>query len=241
MPRKSLHAIIAGVSAVAILVVGSTPASAQLAVFDPTNYAQNILQATRALQTVNNQIQQLQHEAQMLQNMATNLKTLNVSSLLKINTDLTAINQLMAQAKGIAFTISQTETALKAQFPATYTLGMSTNALAAEAKTRWDSAMQAYQQTLRVQSQVDQSMTTDAGTLNQLLQASEGSRGSLQAQQAANQLLALSTKQQLQIETLMTAQYRADALDAARKAQGEAAARAATQIFLGTGTAYTDH
>jgi len=241
MTRASFHTFIASVSIAALLGVSVTPASAQLAVFDPTNYAQNILQATRALQQVNNQIQSLQHEAQMLQNMAKNLKTLNVSSLLKINTDLAAINQLMAQAKGIAFTISETQAALKAQFPISYDLTVKTSTLASEAQTRWDSAMQAYQQTLLVQAQVDEALQTDSGTLNDLLSASENAEGGLQAQQASNQLMALSAKQQMQIETLMTAQYRADAIDAARKAQSEAAARAATRKFLGSGTAYTPH
>ncbi len=239
MTRKSFSAFVASVSAAALLGVSVTPASAQLAVFDPTNYAQNILQAARALQQVNNQIQSLQHEAEMLQTMAKNLKTLNVSALLKINTDLAAINQLMAQAKGIAFTISQTQAAFKAQFPSRYSQTVSTNALAAEAQTRWDSAMQAYQQTLLVQAQVDEALQTDSATLNDLLHASENSEGSLQAQQASNQLAALSAKQQMQIETLMAAQYRADAIDAARKAQAEAAAKATTRKFLGSGTAYT--
>src|SRR3546814_15939052 len=75
-------------------------------------------------------------------------------------------------------------------------------------------------------------------TLSALVTASQGAVGSLQAQQATNQLLALSTKQQLQIQTLMAAQYRPEALDQARKAQAEEAARAATARFLGPGTAY---
>lgn len=49
----------------------------------------------------------------------------------------------------------------------------------------------------------------------------------------------LSIKQQLQIQTLMAAQYRAEALDQARKAQAEAAAQATTTQFLGSGSAYT--
>lgn len=237
MTQKRFRTVLTALSLTACLAVGS--ATAQIAVFDPTNYTQNILQAARALQQINNQIKSLQHEAQMLQNMALNLKTLDVSSLLKINTDLAQINQLMTEAKGIAFTISQTQAALKAQFPASYTLTTATNALAREAQERWNSAMAAYEQTLLVQAQVSESLQTDAGTLSDLLRASETSEGNLQAQQATNQLLALSAKQQMQIETLMAAQYRADAVDAARKAQGEAAAKAATQKFLGAGKAYT--
>jgi type IV secretion system protein TrbJ len=241
MRRRPFQTLIASVSAAALLSLSVTPATAQLAVFDPTNYVQNILQAARALQQINNQIQQLQHEAQMLQNMATNLKHLNVSSLLKINTDLAAINELMTQAKGIAFTLAQTQAAFKAQFPANYALNVSASGLAQEAQTRWQSAMAAYQQTLMVQSRIDEALQTDAGTLNDLLRASEASEGSLQAQQASNQLVALSAKQQMQIQTLMAAQYRAEAIDAARKAQGEAAAKVATKKFIGSGKAYTAH
>ncbi len=239
MNRKPFQTHIATISIAAILGVSVSPVTAQIAVFDPSNYSQNILQAARALQQVNNQIQSLQHEAQMLQNMATNLKTLNVSSLLKINSDLAAINALMTEARGIAFTLSQTEAAIKANFPSTYSATVSSSALATDAQTRWDMTMQAYQQTLLVQSKIDESLQSDAGTLSDLLSASEGAQGGLQAQQATNQLTALSTKQQMQIATLMAAQYRAEAMDAARKAQAEAAAKVITAKFLGSGTAYT--
>jgi len=239
MSRAFASCLAIGLLSTAVTGLVVQPVVAQIAVFDPTNYAQNILQATRALQQVNNQIQSLQHEAQMIQNMATNLKHLDVTAILKLNKDLDAINQLMSQAKGIAFTLSQTQAAFKAQYPAAYSQAMTGQQFAAQAQTRWQSAMDAYQQTLMVQAQISQSLQADAGTLNELLAASDGSEGSLQAQQAANQLIALTAKQQMQIATLMAAQYRAEALDAARKAQGEAAARAATHKFIGSGNAYT--
>ena len=46
------------------------PSSAQVVVFDPSNYAQNVLTAARALQQINNQITSLQNQAQMLINQA---------------------------------------------------------------------------------------------------------------------------------------------------------------------------
>jgi P-type conjugative transfer protein TrbJ len=49
-----------------------SPAPAQMAVFDTTNYAQNLLQAARALEQINNQISSLQNEAAMLRNMGKN-------------------------------------------------------------------------------------------------------------------------------------------------------------------------
>ena len=50
------------------LMAPSTSAHA-ITVFDPSNYAQNILTAARTLQQVNQQIRQLQNEAQMLANI----------------------------------------------------------------------------------------------------------------------------------------------------------------------------
>jgi len=63
--------------------------------------------------------------------------------------------------------------------------------------------------------------------------------GSLQAQQAANQLTALAVKQQLQIQSLMAAQYRAQAVEAARKAESEEQGRSSFQKFLGAPHPYT--
>lgn len=239
MPRNLSASFAIGLTSLATLGLVAQPVGAQVVVYDSTNYVQNILQATRALQQINNQILQLQHEAQMLQNMATNLKHLDVTAILKLNSDLAAINDLMTQAKGIAFTISKTEAALKAQYPSSYSAAITSQQLTNDAATRWQSAMDAFQQTLLVQAQISETLQTDAGTLNELVSASDGAEGDLQAQQAANQLIALTAKQQMQIATLMAAQYRAEALDAARKAQGEAAGKAATLKFIGSGTAYT--
>jgi len=51
--------------------------------------------------------------------------------------------------------------------------------------------------------------------------------------------MALAAKQQMQLQTLLAAQARAEAQENARKAQIEEAARAATRRFLGDGRAYT--
>jgi len=61
---------------VALSPLAVTPAHALFGfgdiVFDPSNYAENVLQAARALEQINNQIQSLQNEAQMLINQAHN-------------------------------------------------------------------------------------------------------------------------------------------------------------------------
>jgi P-type conjugative transfer protein TrbJ len=53
---------IAGLTAMSLAVL-PVPASAQMPVFDSTNYAQNLLQAARALEQINHQVSSLQNEA----------------------------------------------------------------------------------------------------------------------------------------------------------------------------------
>ena len=65
---------------IALTPMLATPAHA-LIVFDPSNYAQNVLTAARSLQQITNQITSLQNQAQMLINQARNLASLPYSSL----------------------------------------------------------------------------------------------------------------------------------------------------------------
>ena len=49
-------------AAAMLLLLSVTPSRAQLVVFDPNNYAQNVLTAARELQQINNQILSLQNQ-----------------------------------------------------------------------------------------------------------------------------------------------------------------------------------
>jgi P-type conjugative transfer protein TrbJ len=215
------------------------PASAQWAVFDASNYAQNVLEAARALQQINNQIQSLQNEANMLTNMGKNLQSLNVSSLGSIVSDLTQISTLMNQAQGITFNVNASQAAFAQTYPQSYVASTTSGTLASDALKRWQDAMAAFRQTLSVQSQVAQNVQSDTVTLTQLVTASDGAVGNLQVSQATNQLLALSIKQQLQIQSLMAAQYRASTLEQGRNAESETQSQAAFSNFIGSGQAYT--
>jgi P-type conjugative transfer protein TrbJ len=236
MKRRLLTIFLATALGTATLIM---PAQAQMAVFDGSNYAQNLLQATRALQQINNQIQQLQNEATMLQNMGKNLSSLNTSQLGSMISALTTIGNLMNQGNGIAFNVNATNSAWNTSFPANYPLGTSSTTLATNAQTRWQEAMAAFQLALKVQAQIVQNVQGDSTTLTNLTNTSQGAVGNLQVSQATNQLLALSTKQQMQIQNLMAAQYRATALDSARAAETEADGQASFQQFMGSNNAYT--
>ena len=235
--RRVLAGILLATVCAASVVI--PPARAQWAVFDSANYAQNLLQAARALQAVNNQFRALQNQALMLQNMGRNLSPLDVSQLSTMASALSSISGLMNQGQGIAFNVDATDAAYAASYPNTYPAETTSTTLEADARTRWQEAMAAFQRTLQVQAQVAQNVQADSATLSSLVAASQGAEGNLEVSQAGNQLLALSTKQQLQIQSLMAAQYRATALDAARRAEAEEEGQAAFQSFIGTSNAYT--
>ena len=217
------------------MAVHTSPAFAQLTVFDPTNYSQNLLTAARSLSQINNQIQSLQNEATMIMQQAKNLSRIDFPELQALTSKLQQIDQLMNRAQSINFNAGNIEAEYQRLFPQS----ASSNALVVNARTQLEASVAAFRQTMSVQSQVASNVAADGAMLTALVEKSQGAEGSLQAQQATNQLLALVAKQQLQIQNLMAAQYRADTLEAARRAQAESDARAATTRFLGTGKAYT--
>lgn len=220
------------------LVLPTAPAQAQFTVFDPSNYTQNLLTAARTLQQINNQIQSLQNEATMLLGQAKNLSRVDFPELQALRQTLQQIDGLMSEARGIGFRVSDLDRQFAELFPRDSRQALSRNEQAMAARTRLGTAMDAYRQTMAVQAQIAENIEADAGLLGALAARSQGAEGALQASQTTNQLLALVAKQQFQIQNLMAAQYRADATEAARRAQAEIDGRAATEKFLGTGSAY---
>ena len=243
--RKNLIASVLALGTMGSLVmaiaVPGSPAHAQLTVFDPTNYSQNLLSAARALTQINNQIQSLQNEAQMITNQAKSLSRIDFPEVQQLTDKLQQIDRLMGQAQGIDFRTAGLDQQFRSLFPGQFNSALGSNQQVQLAKSRLDAAMAAFRQTMSVQSQVVENVAADQPVLAALAARSQGAEGALQAQQATNQLLALVAKQQFQIQNLMAAQYRAEATEAARRAQSELDARGNTQKVLGTGNAYTPH
>ncbi len=236
--NKSRQTFLGAVLAIALALVPVTQARA-LAVFDGANYSQNLLTAVRTLQMINNQVRQLQNEAQMLINMAKHLERLDYSSLSQLNLAMNQINLLMQQAQGIAFDVQAAEQAFARYYPQEYQATVTYDELAADARQRWRYSMDAFRQTLRVQSQISQGVVADQQVLSALVNESQGAVGMLQAQQSTNQLIALTSQQAAKTHQLLAAQYRADALDRARRAAAQEQARAQFRRFIGDGQAYT--
>ncbi|HEV7290388.1 P-type conjugative transfer protein TrbJ [Sphingomonas sp.] len=241
--RKTLIAGLLGAGAIGALATGlmvTAPAAhAQITVFDPSNYSQNLLTAARTLQQINNQIQSLQNEAAMILNQAKNLARVEFPELDALRQTIRQIDTLMGQAQGVNFRVDGLDQQFRQLFPNDLASALRTDQQVIAARGRLDTAMSSFRHTMGVQAKVVETVAADARTLEALAARSQGAQGALAAQQTTNQLLALTAKQQFQIQSLMAAQYRAETMEAARRVQAEADARAATRKFLGTGNAYT--
>ena len=214
-----------------------TPASAQWIVYDPTNYAQNVLQAARALEQINNQIASLQNEAQMLINQARNLASLPYSSLQRLQQSIQRTQQLLGQAQNIAFDVQQIDQA----FQTTYgnaSLSASDQQLIADARTRWQNTVGGLQDAMRVQATVVGTLDTNRAEMSALVGQSQGATGALQATQAGNQILALQAQQLADLTAVVAADGRARALADAERAAAAEQGREQRRRFLTPGAGY---
>jgi P-type conjugative transfer protein TrbJ len=209
----------------ALAAAAAARAHAQVAVYDPANYAQNLLQAARALEQVENQLASLQNEAR-------NLMPLGLKAAGALDADLARVNGLLSEAGRLAGDAE----ALRRRFEGDYGMAGAAPgeaALAAGAEARWQASMDALRRTLQVQSAVAAGLSATTAQAGALARAGEAAGGALEAAQAGDQLLAVQSKQLADLTALLAAQGQAEALERARAAAAAADARARLGRFLG--------
>jgi P-type conjugative transfer protein TrbJ len=215
------HLLATASAIVLALAVAVPPASAQWIVFDPNNFSQNILTAARELQQVNNQIQMLTNQATMLVNQARNLANLPMSTLTQLQSSITQTQSLLGQAQNIAFNVQRVEQAYSTSYGTAAGTGAAST-MVANAQTRWQNSVGAFEDSLKVQAGVVGNIPTNSSAMTSLVSASQNATGALQAAQAGNQLLALQSQQLSDLVAVLSAKGRADALEQARDAAAEA-------------------
>ena len=236
-PRAALLAATALSFPIAFSPVLTPRAAAAWIVYDPTNHVQNVLQAARALEQINNQITSLQNEAQMLMNQARNLASLPYSSLQRLQESIQRTQQLLSQAQNIAFDVQQIDQA----FQTTYgnaSLSASDQQLIADARTRWQNTVGGLQDAMRVQATVVGNLETNRAEMSALVGQSQGATGALQAAQAGNQILALQAQQLADLTAVVAADGRAHALAEAERAAAAEQGREQRRRFLTPGAGY---
>ena len=218
----------------------TSPAHAQFfgrIVYDPSNYAQNVLTAARTLEQINNQITSLQNEAQMLINQARNLASLPYSSLQQLQQSVQRTQQLLGQAQNIAFEVGQIDQAFQKQY-GNVSLSATDAQLVADARSRWENTVGGLQDAMRVQAGAVGNIDSNRAEMAALVGQSQGATGALQATQAGNQLLALQSQQLSDLIAVISANGRADALTEAERATAAEQGREQRRRFLTPGSGY---
>ncbi len=220
-PRAlSLAAFILAIPLAASPVL-TAPAHAQFGfggiVYDPTNYAQNVLTAARSLEQINNQIRSLQNEAQSLINQAKNLANLPYSALQQIQQNVQRTQQLLGQAQNIAFDVQNVDRMFQQQY-GSVSLSSSDAKLITDARSRWQNTVGGLQDAMRIQAGVVGNIDSNRTQMSNLVSQSQGAQGALQATQAGNQLLALQSQQLSDLVALISANGRTSALTDAERA-----------------------
>ena len=216
------------------LASSSLPAAAQLTVFDPINQQQNLASAARALQQINNQLRQLQADAQMLSRMDQNLTRLKGSISPDLERTLEAISGQLRQGNAIALGLKETELNYARLFPRQSSNSLSSDTSLRAAEQRWEEEYASLQRAARLQGAIADGLAVDGRLLTQAMQRSRTANGALEVAQAGNELSGLGIKQALGLQGLLAAQQRAETLKAARDLANEAEARQRFNNFLGS-------
>jgi type IV secretion system protein TrbJ len=234
-PALSLLALAAAGLAVPL---AAPPAEARFfgggIVYDPANHAQNVLQAVRALQEIDNQIRQLTHEIAMLENMARDLTRLPHSVEQDIARRLSRIDSLMRRAEGVAYRVDTLEADFSRLYPESAdSLASGEAALLKGARAAWHQSRAAWRDSLEVTAGVISSLPGDTHRLQRLIRESQGAVGNLQVIQAGNQIAAMEVEALIALQTLIASSSRAEALDRAGRLAEKPRAEARRRAFFG--------
>jgi len=238
MFRKTHFAVAAPVLALVLAMAVVEPSRAQMLVFDPSNYSQNLLTAARSLQQIQNQIKSLQNEAQMLINQAKQLEQLPTTVLNDVERDYSQIQNLLKQANGITYNVQSLNQAYSQRYPVSISSATSDLQMIASAEQRWQDSLSAFQHSLTLGAGAVQNLPNTQAQTATLLSVSQSSVGILQATQAGNQLVAVQTRQLADLTALLAAQGRSQTLEQARKAEAEGQAQEQLRRFLSPGQGY---
>ena len=237
--RSRAMALAASMLAAAPLALSpmvATPAHA-IIVFDPSNYAQNVLTAARTLEQITHQITSLQNEAQMLINQAKNLASLPYSALQTLQQNVQRTQQLLQQAQGIAFNVQQIDQMFSQKY-GNVSMSTSDKQMVADARSRWQNTVGGLQDAMRVQAGVVSNIDSNRTQMSALVSQSQGATGALQATQAGNQILALQSQQLSDLVALLASNGRASALTEAERSAAAEQGREQRRRFLTPGSGY---
>lgn len=190
MNRKSLGAIALALALSFSLV---QPASAQVTVFDPANYAKNTLTELNTLQMTVNQATQISNQLQQLAYELQNLRNIPNGVWGQIQSDLSQLSRIAKVGQSISYADAN----LSGEFTQMYP-GYQVPTNYTHAYTQWaTNALGGIQGALQVAGMQSSQLSTEDAAFSQLEALSNGALGRMQALQVGN-MIGIQQAQQLQ-------------------------------------------
>jgi P-type conjugative transfer protein TrbJ len=198
---KRTIAFLLSIALAAATAFAPAPAFAQRIVYDPTNYAQNLLSAARALEQIRNQIRQIEQQTVMLRQNPLQLSP-------ELSQSIEEARSLFEIAQGIAFEVNRVSEDLRTLYPETWEDFDLEDVLAQS--QRWErESRNSLQRAMEVEARAARSIERSRAHIDRALQSSSSSEGQTGAIQAGNQLLGVTAGQLAEIHALLIAQGRA--------------------------------
>jgi P-type conjugative transfer protein TrbJ len=201
------------------------PAKAQQVVFDPKNHIENALQAARQLESLANQ-------ARSLANQARTLAASPYSHLGETTQTLREIGELARSVKGISSDVQGLQRDFEQLYPATMQ-GLDPRQALQQSQARNAKARETAQDLARTAAELERLSQARTDRLRGAVSASESATGQTAAIQSSTQVLAVLAEDLGSMRTVMLAQSRLMAEEAARRSSERTAAAEARRQFWG--------
>ena len=221
------------------LAVSSVPARAQMTVFDPSNYAQNVLTAARDAAAGQQRNPEPAEPGDVPHQPGAQSGEPALFRRWRSFSSRSARPSSSSPRRSASPTTSARSTRpSRRTYPQSYAAATSSQQLLADAQTRWQNSLAGFQDAMRVQAGVVQNLDRTRTQIERLVSSSQSATGALQAAQSGNQLVALQTKQLADLTAVMASIARAQSLEGARTVASQAQAREQLQRFLDYGPGY---
>ncbi len=182
------------------LVVASGPATSQIAVFDASNLSQNILQAVRALE-------QIQHQIEQLDTMYRNLEQIQNPSWRELQEWLAYLNEIVQQGEALAYSLEGLFAAYRELFVGAVAMEQP---IYEEVFGKWTAtALDTLAATLDSVSAQSRDYLSTQSQLAELQALADGAEGNLEALNVSNMLQAHVAQEVAKLNQLLAASVNA--------------------------------
>lgn len=244
---------------VAVALAGLPAPAHAFVVYDPSNYAENLLSAIQTeISNLNeeimiaiednellNQAQQLLNEAEMISNQITSL-TNEALNLVKLPFD--AMNSVTSLASSVSsaaskivstvYTIANVDELLEKQFEKTWDKLESITDVKLSIQSQYSVAYDRSQQAVKTASTVAERAQTYADSTSEILSKSRSADGIVGVAQATNEMIGVASAQLLDLSALITAKIEAEQYEAMMRQQATERARVVWDSFNSSGSGY---